>query len=43
MSYNAELAADLGCERTDDDAIAVDGRRETSIDGVYAVGDVTHG
>ncbi|SFB83078.1 thioredoxin reductase (NADPH) [Halobiforma haloterrestris] len=42
-AYNADLAADLGCELTDDGAIAVDDRRETSVDGVYAVGDVTHG
>ncbi|QLG49357.1 NAD(P)/FAD-dependent oxidoreductase [Natrinema halophilum] len=41
--YNAGLPADLGCDRRDDGAIAVDERRETSVDGVYAVGDVTHG
>ncbi|GAB3676305.1 NAD(P)/FAD-dependent oxidoreductase [Halopiger thermotolerans] len=42
-SYNADLAADLGCELGDDGAIDVDERRETSVDGAYAVGDVTHG
>ena len=42
-SYNADLAADLGCDLRDDGAIAVDENRETSVDGVYAVGDVTHG
>ncbi len=42
-AYNADLASDLGCELGDDGAIAVDDRRETSVDGVYAVGDVTHG
>ncbi|WP_226480670.1 NAD(P)/FAD-dependent oxidoreductase [Natrinema amylolyticum] len=42
-AYNADLAADLGCDLRDDGAIAVDEDRETSVDGVYAVGDVTHG
>ncbi|WP_265108808.1 NAD(P)/FAD-dependent oxidoreductase [Halosolutus halophilus] len=42
-SYNADLAAELGCDLGDDGAIDVDDRRETSVDGVYAVGDVTHG
>ncbi|MDQ2050568.1 NAD(P)/FAD-dependent oxidoreductase [Natronolimnohabitans sp. A-GB9] len=41
--YNADLAADLGCTLRDDGAIAVDENRETSVDGAYAVGDVTHG
>ncbi|WP_049927525.1 NAD(P)/FAD-dependent oxidoreductase [Halopiger goleimassiliensis] len=42
-AYNADLAADLGCDLRDDGAIAVNENRETSVDGVYAVGDVTHG
>ncbi|MXV64449.1 FAD-dependent oxidoreductase [Natronorubrum sp. JWXQ-INN-674] len=42
-AYNADLAADLGCELSEDGAIDVDERREASVDGVYAVGDVTHG
>ncbi|SDR35645.1 NAD(P)/FAD-dependent oxidoreductase [Natronobacterium texcoconense] len=42
-AYNADLAAELGCDLTDDGAIDVDERRETSVDGAYAVGDVTHG
>ncbi|WP_135829448.1 NAD(P)/FAD-dependent oxidoreductase [Halorussus halobius] len=41
--YNNGLAADLGCDLEDDGAIAVDENRETSVAGVYAVGDVTHG
>ncbi|MGQ3411571.1 NAD(P)/FAD-dependent oxidoreductase [Natrinema sp. LN54] len=42
-AYNADLAASLGCELDDDGAIDVDENRETSVAGVYAVGDVTHG
>ncbi|OIB59108.1 NAD(P)/FAD-dependent oxidoreductase [Natrialba sp. SSL1] len=42
-TYNTDLAADLDCTLTDDSAIDVDENRETSVDGVYAVGDVTHG
>ncbi|ADB61977.1 FAD-dependent pyridine nucleotide-disulphide oxidoreductase [Haloterrigena turkmenica DSM 5511] len=42
-TYNADLAADLGCDLREDGAIAVDENREASVDGVYAVGDVTHG
>ncbi|WP_222920430.1 NAD(P)/FAD-dependent oxidoreductase [Natrinema sp. SYSU A 869] len=42
-AYNAEFAAELGCDLSDDGAINVDENRETSVDGVYAVGDVTHG
>ncbi|MFB6165300.1 MAG: NAD(P)/FAD-dependent oxidoreductase [Haloarculaceae archaeon] len=41
--YNASLPAELGCELREDGAVAVDDRGETSVDGVYAVGDVTHG
>ena len=42
-TYNTDLAAELDCELQEDGAIAVDENRETSVDGVYAVGDVTHG
>ncbi|WP_126662058.1 NAD(P)/FAD-dependent oxidoreductase [Haloterrigena salifodinae] len=42
-TYNVDLAADLGCDLREDGAIAVDENREASVDGVYAVGDVTHG
>ncbi|WP_323190671.1 NAD(P)/FAD-dependent oxidoreductase [Halostella sp. PRR32] len=42
-SYNSDLAADLGCDINDDGSVAVDDDYETSVDGVYAVGDVTHG
>ncbi|MFP8951849.1 NAD(P)/FAD-dependent oxidoreductase [Natrialbaceae archaeon A-arb3/5] len=42
-AYNADLAAELGCELGTDGAIEVDERRQTSVEGVYAVGDVTHG
>ncbi|SER27876.1 NAD(P)/FAD-dependent oxidoreductase [Natrinema salaciae] len=42
-AYNADLAAELGCELADDGAIAVDENRQTSVEGVSAVGDVTHG
>jgi len=41
--YNTALAKSLGCDLDDDGAIAVDDAYETSVDGVYAVGDVTHG
>ncbi len=41
--YNTDLAAQLGCERNDDGTIAVDDHGNTSVDGVYAVGDVTPG
>lgn len=43
MEYNTDLAESLGCDLEADGAIAVDDRRETSVEGVYAVGDVTHG
>lgn len=43
QDYNAELAAELGCELNDDGSVSVDDNRETSVDGVYAVGDLTHG
>ena len=41
--YNTGLAESLGCALADDGAIRVDGNYETSVDGAYAVGDVTHG
>ena len=41
--YNTALAESLGCELAEDGAITVDERYETSVDGAYAVGDVTHG
>ncbi|NEU56934.1 NAD(P)/FAD-dependent oxidoreductase [Halorussus sp. MSC15.2] len=41
--YNAELADQLGCERTDDGNVAVGESGETSVSGVYAVGDLTPG
>ncbi|MFC4450014.1 NAD(P)/FAD-dependent oxidoreductase [Halorussus aquaticus] len=41
--YNAELADQLGCERTDDGNVAVGEAGETSVSGVYAVGDLTPG
>ncbi|WP_276254513.1 NAD(P)/FAD-dependent oxidoreductase [Halomontanus rarus] len=43
MEYNTGLATDIGCECTDEGALEVDDDFETSVDGVYAVGDVTHG
>ena len=41
--YDPTLAESLGCARRADGAVAVDDDGETSVDGVYAVGDVTHG
>ncbi|QLD90983.1 NAD(P)/FAD-dependent oxidoreductase [Natronomonas salina] len=41
--YNTSLAAALGCDLAEDGAIEVDADQETSVDGAYAVGDVTHG
>ncbi len=43
MTYNTALAEGLECDLTDDGAIDVDERHESSVGGVYAVGDVTHG
>jgi len=42
-NYNTALHEALGCELTDDGAVAVDDHGRTSVDGVYAVGDVTPG
>jgi thioredoxin reductase (NADPH) len=41
--YHAELADALGVERNDDGTVAVDDHGETSVPGVYAVGDLTPG
>jgi thioredoxin reductase (NADPH) len=41
--YNNDLALDLGCEINDDGTIAVDDHGRTTVDGVYAVGDLTPG
>ncbi|GAA0679653.1 NAD(P)/FAD-dependent oxidoreductase [Natronoarchaeum mannanilyticum] len=41
--YHAELADALGLEREDDGTVAVDDHGRTSVDGVYAVGDLTPG
>jgi thioredoxin reductase (NADPH) len=41
--YNNDLAAGLGCEINDDGTVAVDNDGKTTVDGVYAVGDLTPG
>ncbi len=41
--YHNELAADIGCELNDDGTIAVDEEGRTSVDGAFAVGDLTPG
>ena len=41
--YNTALAESLGAELNDDGTIAVDDHGRTTVDGVYAVGDVTPG
>ncbi len=41
--YNNGLAESLGCEVNDDGTVAVDDHGRTSVDGVYAVGDLTPG
>jgi thioredoxin reductase (NADPH) len=41
--YNNELAASLGCDTNDDGTVAVDDHGRTSVDGVYAVGDLIAG
>ena len=42
-NYNTELAETLGCELNDDGTIVVDDHGQTSLEGVYAVGDITPG
>ena len=42
-NYNTGLAESLGCELTDDGTIDVDDHGRTSVEGVFAVGDVTPG
>jgi thioredoxin reductase (NADPH) len=42
-NYNAELADILGVERTEDGTVAVDDHGRTSVDGVFAVGDLVPG
>ncbi len=41
--YHTDLAEQLGCALNDDGTIAVDDHGNTSVDGVYAVGDITPG
>ena len=41
--YRHELAEAVGCELHDDGTVAVDDHGETSVPGVYAVGDLTPG
>jgi thioredoxin reductase (NADPH) len=41
--YNNGLARELGCEINDDGTVEVDDHGRTSVDTVYAVGDVTPG
>jgi len=41
--YHAELADNLELERNDDGTVAVDDHGRTSLEGVYAVGDLTPG
>ena len=42
-NYNTELAASIGCELNDDGTIVVDDHGRTSVEGVFAVGDITSG
>jgi thioredoxin reductase (NADPH) len=41
--YNTDLASQLGCDLTDDGTVAVDDHGNTSVAGVYAVGDLVPG
>jgi thioredoxin reductase (NADPH) len=41
--YNTDLAEQLGCELNDDGTVAVADHGNTTVDGVYAVGDLTPG
>ncbi|MGM0592462.1 MAG: NAD(P)/FAD-dependent oxidoreductase [Halobacteriota archaeon] len=42
-NYNYELVDQLGVELNDDGTVAVDSEGRTSVDGVFAVGDITPG
>ncbi|WP_144902307.1 NAD(P)/FAD-dependent oxidoreductase [Halobellus captivus] len=42
-NYNTALPEQLGCELNDDGTVVVDDSMETTVDGVYAVGDITSG
>jgi thioredoxin reductase (NADPH) len=42
-NYNTNLAEQLGCDVNDDGTVAVAEDGETSVEGVYAVGDITPG
>lgn len=42
-NYNNELAKSLGCEITESGEVSVDDHGNTTVDGVYAVGDLTEG
>jgi len=42
-NYNTELAESLGCALNDDGTVVVDDHGQTTVDGVYAVGDITPG
>jgi thioredoxin reductase (NADPH) len=41
--YNSELAESLGCELNDGGTVVVDEDGKTTVDGIYAVGDITSG
>lgn len=41
--YNNELANNLGCEINDNGSVSVDEHGNTTVEGVYAVGDLTEG
>lgn len=41
--YNNQIPRDLGCEINEDGSVIVDDHGNTTIDGVYAVGDLTEG
>ena len=41
--YNTGLATSLGCELNDDGTVITGDHGETTVDGVYAVGDITQG
>jgi len=41
--YNSDLPEQVGCELNDDGTVIVDEDGKTTVDGVYAVGDITPG